>query len=75
MPLPHGEMGTRTGVVQYEAYILGLASIIVGIVYRRGDAEPAVGPIFDKRQPRVCVPRGIVDNFLIRSRYHYWRCG
>ena len=71
---PHGEVCTRTGVVEYEAYVLGFAFVVVGVVNRCGDAKPSVGPIFDERRSWMCVSRGIIDDFLVRSHYHHWGC-
>ena len=68
-------MGSWAGVVEYEAYVFGLASIVIRVVDGRGDAEPSVGSIFDERWPRVRVSCRVVDDFLIRPCYHYWGCG
>ena len=38
----HSEVGTRTGVVEYESYKFGLPFVIVSVVDGRRDTEPSV---------------------------------
>ena len=75
MPFPHSKVRAWAGIVEYEPYIFGLALVIVGVVNGRGDAEPSIGSVLDEQWSRMCISCEIVDDLLIRSRYHYRRCG
>ena len=44
----HGEVSTRTGIVEYEVDIFGLAFVVVCIVDGCGNTESSVGPIFNE---------------------------
>ena len=70
----HGEVGARAGVVEYKAYVFGLALVVVSVINGRRDAKSSIGPIFDERWPWVCVTCGIIDNILIHACYYDWGC-
>ena len=50
-------MGSWAGVVEYEAYVLGLALVVICVVDGRRDAKPPIGSVLNERWPRVCVSR------------------
>ena len=72
MSFTHGEMSPRTGVVEYESYILGLALVIVGVINRRRDAESSVGSILDEWWSWVHVARGMIHDVLVCTGYYNW---
>ena len=74
MSFTHGEVGARTGVVEYESYVFGLALVVVSVVDGCCDAKPSIGPILDEWRSWVCVACRIVDDILIRACYYDWGC-
>ena len=55
MSSPHSEECSWAHVIEYEAYILGLASIVVGVAYGRVDTKSPIGLILHERQSWMSI--------------------
>ena len=55
MSLSHGEEGPRARVVEYESHVLGLAAIVVSVVYGGQNAKSSLRSVLYEGRSRMSV--------------------
>ena len=70
MSLPHGEEGSGVSVIQYEPHVLGLAPVVVSVIYGRQDAKSSIRPVLYERWAWVSESQGMVDDLLVGAAYY-----